>query len=104
MVSLPAFKTKNCFSPEGGFGEGLDEEGVGGEGGGWDVGDDDLELPPDLVCVVFCWFLLEKTYWELKMFNGFNVVNGHTSVKTIVEYMFLQDYIACSYALYGPVS
>ncbi|RUS90316.1 hypothetical protein EGW08_001914 [Elysia chlorotica] len=33
---------------EGGFGEGLDEEGAAGEGGGWDVGDDDLELPPDL--------------------------------------------------------
>ncbi|XP_022308214.2 coatomer subunit alpha-like [Crassostrea virginica] len=38
---------------EGGFGgEGLDDEAlVGGaseEGGGWDVGDDDLELPPDL--------------------------------------------------------
>jgi len=32
-------------------GEGLedDEDLVGGEGGGWDVGDDDLELPPDLV-------------------------------------------------------
>lgn len=38
-----------------GFGvppEGLDDEAlVGGdeEGAGWDVGDDDLELPPDLV-------------------------------------------------------
>lgn len=36
---------------EGGFGgEGLDDEALVGasEGGGWDVGDDDLELPPDL--------------------------------------------------------
>lgn len=37
---------------EGGFGgEGLDDEalvGASSEGGGWDVGDDDLELPPDL--------------------------------------------------------
>ena len=34
----------------GGAGEG-DLEGVmeGEEGGGWEVGDDDLDLPPDLV-------------------------------------------------------
>jgi hypothetical protein len=40
------------FATEGGFGgEGLDDEALVGateEGGGWDVGDDDLELPPDL--------------------------------------------------------
>lgn len=37
---------------EGGFGEeGLDGDILGGdeEGGGWDVGDEDLVLPPDLV-------------------------------------------------------
>ncbi len=32
----------------GGEGE-EEEESEGEEGGGWDVGDDDLELPPDLV-------------------------------------------------------
>jgi len=40
---------------EGGFGEdGLDGDILGGdeEGGGWDVGDEDLVLPPDLVS--FC--------------------------------------------------
>ena len=43
------------YSPEGelvsgGVGDG-DLDGVmeGEEGGGWEVGDDDLELPPDLV-------------------------------------------------------
>ena len=37
---------------EGGFGDdGLDVDILGGdeEGGGWDVGDEDLVLPPDLV-------------------------------------------------------
>ena len=37
---------------EGGFGDdGLDGDILGGdeEGGGWDVGDEDLVLPPDLV-------------------------------------------------------
>lgn len=36
---------------EGGFGGDDAIEGIGDdeEGGGWDVGDDDLELPPDLV-------------------------------------------------------
>lgn len=37
---------------EGGFGEeGIDGDILGGdeEGGGWDVGDEDLVLPPDLV-------------------------------------------------------
>lgn len=36
---------------EGGFGDDDGIEGVGDEeeGGGWDVGDDDLELPADLV-------------------------------------------------------
>lgn len=37
---------------EGGFGEdGLEGDILGGdeEGGGWDVGDEDLVLPPDLV-------------------------------------------------------
>ena len=35
---------------EGGFGEEEGIEGVGDEEeGGWDVGDDDLELPADLV-------------------------------------------------------
>ena len=43
-----------CSVAEGGFGagEGFDEEGVtggDGEGGAWDVEDEDLELPPDLV-------------------------------------------------------
>ena len=43
-----------CFFAVDGFGmpsEGMDEDLVGGdeEGGGWDVGDDDLDLPPDLV-------------------------------------------------------
>ena len=35
----------------GGGGLGDDGDGVmeGEEGGGWEVGDDDLELPPDLV-------------------------------------------------------
>ena len=40
---------------EGGFGDdGLDGDILGGdeEGGGWDVGDEDLVLPPDLVS--FC--------------------------------------------------
>lgn len=40
---------------EGGFGDdGLDGDLLGGdeEGGGWDVGDEDLVLPPDLVS--FC--------------------------------------------------
>ncbi|GFO24200.1 coatomer subunit alpha [Plakobranchus ocellatus] len=37
---------------DGGFGEGLDEEGIAADGGGWDVDDDDLELPPDLIGVV----------------------------------------------------
>ena len=37
---------------EGGFGEdGL--EGEDEEGGGWDVGDEDLVLPPDLVSLVW---------------------------------------------------
>lgn len=40
------------FFLEGGFGnEGMDGDILGGdeEGSGWDVGDDDLVLPPDLV-------------------------------------------------------
>ena len=40
------------LNTEGGFGEdGLDGDILGGdeEGGGWDVGDEDLVLPPDLV-------------------------------------------------------
>ena len=39
------------MSTEGGFGGEDDEDILGGdeEGGGWDVGDEDLELPPDLV-------------------------------------------------------
>ena len=49
LPSNPVFVTA-----EGGFGagEGFDEEGVAtgdGEGGAWDVEDEDLELPPDLV-------------------------------------------------------
>lgn len=50
---------------EGGFGEeGLDGDILGGdeEGGGWDVGDEDLVLPPDLVS--FCEkFLITKFYF-----------------------------------------
>lgn len=40
------------MNTEGGFGDdGLDGDILGGdeEGGGWDVGDEDLVLPPDLV-------------------------------------------------------
>ena len=40
------------LNTEGGFGDdGLDGDILGGdeEGGGWDVGDEDLVLPPDLV-------------------------------------------------------
>jgi hypothetical protein len=39
------------MSGGGGGGLGDDGDGVmeGEEGGGWEVGDDDLELPPDLV-------------------------------------------------------
>ena len=44
----------DIFLPDGGFGggEGMDDEDLVGkpeEGGGWDVGDEDLELPADLV-------------------------------------------------------
>ena len=41
----------NSFNTDGGFGEeGLDGDIMGDEeGGGWDVGDEDLVLPPDLV-------------------------------------------------------
>ena len=46
-------QTENTIvlSTEGGFGGNDDEDILGGdeEGGGWDVGDEDLELPPDLV-------------------------------------------------------
>lgn len=61
FVILPlglAIKKLNVFTilclvtAEGGFGEeGLDGDILGGdeEGGGWDVGDEDLVLPPDLV-------------------------------------------------------
>lgn len=40
---------------DGGFGEdGLEGDILGGdeEGGGWDVGDEDLVLPPDLVSLL----------------------------------------------------
>ena len=33
----------------GGLGDDGDDVMEGEEGGGWEVGDDDLELPPDLV-------------------------------------------------------
>ena len=52
-VEAVASLCASFHSIEGGVvaGEGLleGEEEVGEEGGGWDVGDDDLELPPDLV-------------------------------------------------------
>lgn len=55
---------------EGGFGDdGLDGDILGGdeEGGGWDVGDEDLVLPPDLVS--FC----EKFFITKVFVNpGFN--------------------------------
>lgn len=35
---------------EGGFGEDPEEKLVIDEAGGWDVDDDDLELPADMVC------------------------------------------------------
>lgn len=38
----------------GGKDEFVDDEDAAvedGEGGGWDIGDEDLELPPDLVCI-----------------------------------------------------
>ena len=44
------------LTTEGGFGgEELDGDILGGdeEGGGWDVGDEDLVLPPDLVSHYF---------------------------------------------------
>ena len=53
-VSVKGSSVPVCVVAEGGFGagEGFDEEGVtggDGEGGAWDVEDEDLELPPDLV-------------------------------------------------------
>ena len=44
-----------AITTEGGFGDdGLEGDILGGdeEGGGWDVGDEDLVLPPDLVSIV----------------------------------------------------
>ena len=46
---------------EGGFGDdGLDGDILGGdeEGGGWDVGDEDLVLPPDLVSLCERFFFI----------------------------------------------
>ena len=48
---------------DGGFGagEGFDDEGIAtgeGEGGAWDVEDEDLELPPDLVRLPALWVVL----------------------------------------------
>ncbi len=42
------------FVLEGGFGDDGEEKLiVDEEGGGWDVGDDDLELPADMVSVIY---------------------------------------------------
>lgn len=55
FIFISGLKLVHCVLlcvTEGGFGgEGLDDEALVGaseEGGGWDVGDDDLELPADL--------------------------------------------------------
>lgn len=40
----------NIFS-DAGFGDPDEKLEIDEEGGGWDVGDDDLELPADLVCL-----------------------------------------------------
>ena len=56
---------------EGGFGEDAEEKlALDEEGGGWDVGDDDLELPPDMVrndklISGFSGFLKICNIWEL---------------------------------------
>ena len=49
-LSFPCPTVEGELVTGGGAGEG-DLDGVmeGEEGGGWEVGDDDLELPPDLV-------------------------------------------------------
>lgn len=50
---------------EGGFGDdGLDGDLLGGdeEGGGWDVGDEDLVLPPDLVSFCEKFFFITDGY------------------------------------------
>ena len=52
----------------GGVGDGFDEEPVAGgdeEGGGWDVGDDDLELPADLVRDVLHGIRLYYLLWKI---------------------------------------
>ena len=43
------FKIEIVSFLDAGFGEPDEKLEVDEEGGGWDVGDDDLELPPDLV-------------------------------------------------------
>lgn len=47
-------ETVVTFFLEGGFDDGIDGDILGGdeEGGGWDVGDEDLVLPADLVSLM----------------------------------------------------
>ena len=65
-----------CSVAEGGFGagEGFDEEGVtggDGEGGAWDVEDEDLELPPDLVSFALSFLLLSLSVCLVVCLPGF---------------------------------
>ena len=48
-------ETVVTFFLEGGFDDGIDGDILGGdeEGGGWDVGDEDLVLPADLVSLMW---------------------------------------------------
>lgn len=48
-------KQLSPFFLEGGFDDGIDGDILGGdeEGGGWDVGDEDLVLPADLVSLMW---------------------------------------------------
>jgi len=69
LVVLFFIKCHVNLITEGGFGEdGLDGDILGGdeEGGGWDVGDEDLVLPPDLVS--FC----TKFFITFYVYPGFN--------------------------------
>ena len=74
-------ETVATFFLEGGFDDGADGDILGGdeEGGGWDVGDEDLVLPADLVSLM--WkaqrFDLGQHfgYWTYLKLLGFTIVH-----------------------------
>lgn len=89
---LPSLLNVNTFiSIEGGFGEeGTDGDILGGdEEGGWDVGDEDLVLPPDLVS------LYQSFY--LQLFILFNVKCNLTEAKHGVFFILYLYMFCCVY-------